>query len=219
MALSLRRAFPELRQMMRWLDEPLMSTHRFPSIFGSSLLHQPNVDFRETKKNYVIEAELPGAKKEDIQIECMDHRTLVIQGRIGGARHSGEEGEGEAMASGDQGGEQQKIDHPSKLNIDESDGVVPTNAEKAERNQASKLMRQSMTGEVQHKGEEGNDGGVPSTLWHSERFTGVFHRSFTFPEPFDPQKIQASYKQGLLSILVPKAERKGIRVNIDVDKE
>lgn len=40
----------------------------------------------------------------------------------------------------------------------------------------------------------------------SERYYGAFHRSFTLPAGIDAQKVNATYKDGVLEILLPKKE-------------
>lgn len=43
--------------------------------------------------------------------------------------------------------------------------------------------------------------------WHRvERIYGNFSRSFTLPRTVDPEKISASYREGILEIEVPKRE-------------
>ncbi|KAH0566152.1 hypothetical protein GP486_000455 [Trichoglossum hirsutum] len=41
--------------------------------------------------------------------------------------------------------------------------------------------------------------------WISERSVGEFHRSFSFPTRVDQDAVKASLKDGILSIVVPKA--------------
>jgi HSP20 family protein len=45
-----------------------------------------------------------------------------------------------------------------------------------------------------------------SGAWYSERRYGGFFRSFSLPAGVDAGKIQAHYQDGILRILVPKAE-------------
>lgn len=40
----------------------------------------------------------------------------------------------------------------------------------------------------------------------SERFLGKFQRSFTLPVAVDAAKVQASFKDGILTVTLPKAE-------------
>lgn len=54
--------------------------------------------------------------------------------------------------------------------------------------------------------------------WHRvERIYGAFSRSFTLPRTVDPEKITASYRDGILEIEVPKREEakpKHIRIEV-----
>jgi len=45
-------------------------------------------------------------------------------------------------------------------------------------------------------------------LWVSERSVGEFSRSFSFPERVDQDAVKASFKNGVLSIVVPKVQKK-----------
>ncbi|KAE8334344.1 hypothetical protein BDV24DRAFT_170298 [Aspergillus arachidicola] len=42
-------------------------------------------------------------------------------------------------------------------------------------------------------------------FWVSERSVGEFHRTFTFPSRVDQENVKASLKNGILSLVVPKA--------------
>jgi HSP20 family protein len=42
--------------------------------------------------------------------------------------------------------------------------------------------------------------------YRKERSYGKFHRAFTLPDAVDPNKIEASFKDGVLKISIPKAE-------------
>lgn len=47
--------------------------------------------------------------------------------------------------------------------------------------------------------------------WLSERSYGEFSRVFSFPTPVDQDSVQAKFRDGVLDIKVPKAEKKGGR--------
>src|SRR5439155_4248421 len=52
----------------------------------------------------------------------------------------------------------------------------------------------------------------------SERYTGKFRRSITLPARVDPNKVSATYRDGILTVTLPKAEEakpKKIQVNAD----
>jgi len=46
---------------------------------------------------------------------------------------------------------------------------------------------------------------------------GNFSRSFSLPENVDAAKIQASYNNGILEILIPKDEKKALKTSITVN--
>ena len=53
---------------------------------------------------------------------------------------------------------------------------------------------------------------------HTERFHGSFARSFTLPDAVRAEEIDASYRDGVLSLTIPKAEsEKPKSINIRVD--
>jgi HSP20 family protein len=65
------------------------------------------------------------------------------------------------------------------------------------------------------KQEERKDGDGKST-WHlTERRYGRFSRSFVLPRDVDQEGIQASFENGILTVMIPKSER-ARRRRIDV---
>ena len=95
----------------------------------------PSIDLYEDKDNLLVKAELPGMKKEDIDIQL--HEGLLT---ISGERK-----------------EEKKV-------------------EEAE-------------------------------MYRSERFVGRFHRTFSLPTEVQADKITAAYKDGLLTVVLPKSEK------------
>ena len=95
---------------------------------------EPTLDVYEDKDKITVRAELPGMKKEDIEISLQGD-TLTIAG---------------------------------------------------ERKQ-------------EEKREEGE-------MYRSEIYFGRFQRSITLPARVDPNKIQAVYKDGILTVTLPKSE-------------
>ena len=71
----------------------------------------------------------------------------------------------------------------------------------------------TLKGERQFESEENRD-----SYYRVERSYGTFVRSFTLPRTVDPEGISASYRNGLLEIVVPKREdAKPRRIKIGVE--
>lgn len=133
-------------QLVRW--EPLTNFNNLHSLFNelfdekidrssaqpSITKWYPAVDVLESKDAYLIRAELPGAKKEDIKVEVKDGK-LVLSG-------------------------ERKAEKPAEG--------------------------------VEYR--------------HTERVATSFWRSFSLPETAKPEGIEATYKDGILEVRVPKAE-------------
>lgn len=94
----------------------------------------PSMDVLEDKNNYHVRLELPGLKKEDIEIAI-------------------------------------------------NEGVLNISGER--------------------KREAGKEG---SEIFRSERFFGRFNRSVSLPKPVNPDQVQATYKDGLLTVTLAKTE-------------
>lgn len=51
----------------------------------------------------------------------------------------------------------------------------------------------------------------------SERYYGAFHRTFSLPEGIDAAKVNATYKDGVLDVILPKKEgAKPKQIKVDV---
>ena len=105
----------------------------------------PALDVFEEKDNLIVKAELPGMKKDDIEISLHDG-SLSISG-----------------------------ERKSQTTSDDSE------------------------------------------VYRSERFFGRFQRTVTLPTPVDAEKVKAQYKDGILTVTLPKTEEakpKQIDVNV-----
>lgn len=68
----------------------------------------------------------------------------------------------------------------------------------------------SISGEKKHE-EEKKD----KNYYHIERSYGSFRRDITLPSDVDPAKVDAAYKDGILSITLPKSEKaKAVKVKV-----
>jgi len=73
----------------------------------------------------------------------------------------------------------------------------------------------TITGEIKGSADVSEDGWI-----RQERRTGKFQRSFTLPVSLDPTKVEASFENGVLNLVLPKAENtkpRTIKVNAKVN--
>jgi HSP20 family molecular chaperone IbpA len=176
--MSLFRTIPtpgDFSPIFRLLDD--YDAHRSTRGQASSSLRAfaPRFDVRESKEAYHLDGELPGISQKDIEIEFSDPQTLVIKGRVEREYHSPEAGEGE------QEGQQQ-----SQAEGNKPEGEGSTEVAKTGDKQVAKQSNQ-------HR------------FWVSERSVGEFNRTFTFPTRVDQDNVKANLKNGILSVVVPKA--------------
>jgi HSP20 family protein len=112
--------------------------------FGTKDSFVPSLDVQETESNYVVHADVPGIKKEDIKVEAKE-------------------------------------------------GVL------------------NITGERKYEHSENKEG-----KFFQERSFGKFSRSIRLPLDANFESIGASYKDGVLTIQVPKlAEKKAQEVKVE----
>jgi len=61
----------------------------------------------------------------------------------------------------------------------------------------------TISGEKKHEREEGKEGSEYHLL---ERRYGRFERSFSLPRTVDPEKVDATFSNGMLTVTLPKVE-------------
>lgn len=93
--MSITRVLNEFRPLLRIFDEPLTRSpalwnNNFPARsflddpFIRSMLSRPAVDVTEQDDKYVIEADLPGMKKDNVKVRIGDEgRSITIEGKTG----------------------------------------------------------------------------------------------------------------------------------------
>ncbi|KAF3032855.1 hypothetical protein E8E12_002220 [Didymella heteroderae] len=185
------RLFDEYdRQAFRDVDRQFQSIRSFT----------PKFDVKETKEAYELHGELPGVDQKNINIEWTDNNTLQISGK-----HEYVREEGQRLAAIEGNGEQKQLD--SGRDEKHQPTVEDESAESS--NKDAQVAKQSQQQEVaKHEPKH--------RYWVSERSVGSFHRSFAFPARVDQDAVKASLKNGILSIVVPKASAPQSRkVNIE----
>lgn len=161
----------------------------------------PKFDVKENKDSYELHGELPGIEQKNINIEFTDAQTLTIKGRT---EHHREEG---TRPSGlIEGGKQQgQIEGESNGNYHK-----PSVEDEAQMSGANPDAQKETQVQKSEKKEDG------SRYWVSERSVGEFARTFSFPSRVDQENVKASLKDGILSIVVPKAQAPtSKRINIE----
>ncbi len=122
------------------------SFSRLPQRFISEESFAPAIDLYEDENEYVVEAELPGLKQDEIKVSVEDD-ILTISG---------------------------------------------------EKKREKEVKEEN--------------------LYRSERFYGKFERQIVLPQNTDKENIKASYKNGVLKVVIPKKEEaKPKKVDIKVE--
>lgn len=123
------------REMDRIFNELIPFSWRFEDSEAALSTWTPTTDMYETDGEYIVEVELPGLTKKDIQINCQDNILSI---------------EGERK-------QETKEEHPGYL--------------------------------------------------RSERSYGSFKRSIMLPASIIEDKVKATFKEGVLRVTIPKAEK------------
>lgn len=153
----------------------------------------PKFDIYETETAYVVEGDLPGLEKQNLDIEFTDHLTLLIKGHI-------EKSYTNTTASSESS---TTIATPS-----ESRSSSPTRSLKAtvededEDEDESSPKPVKTTKETPVAIETKNE--PRPRQWVSERTVGEFQRTFRFPAGIDQDAVTAGLENGVLKIVVPK---------------
>jgi len=185
---------------------------------------QPRFGVSEKEDAYHLQGELPGIDQQDINIEFKDENTLVVSGRTvrehkgkGKAEESAPAAdaaaaeEAESATAKDDASETGSNYHKPTVE-DEFVEVPKAGAEDAQESSAPATdeVAAAKAAEAPAKADP------QSRYWVNERSVGQFHRSFTFPGHIDQDAVTASLKNGILSIVVPKAAQKEPRkINIE----
>ncbi|KAI9705776.1 MAG: hypothetical protein M1820_005024 [Bogoriella megaspora] len=155
----------------------------------------PKFDIREVNDGFELQGELPGIAQKDINIEFTDANTLTISGRT---ERTYEEGSKPTAAI--EAAPEQASPSPKATVEDEAESST---AQSTTDNQITPAA--SETQEVQKQDAEKH------RYWISERSVGQFSRSFSFPGRVDHENVKASLKDGILNVVVPKAQAPATR--------
>jgi len=184
-----------LTPLFRLLDEygDYQSSHR-PHYHRNAVARSfaPKFDVKELSDSYELHGELPGIEQKDVNIEFTDFATLTVRGKSERSYSSGTPPAGVVEGPISQGtieNGQQTNGHKEHQASVEDEPETPSNQ-----------MTKAAPATAQPKEPE-------AKFWVSERSVGEFSRSFSFPERIDQDLVRASMKNGILSIVVPKAKK------------
>lgn len=198
-----------------------------PETFGIRLQQTrpftPRFDVQEVPSAYELHGELPGIKQEDIDIQFVDANTLVIKGKTAreSTRTNHMDTKGKAIEDistpqsivADNASETSSNFHKASVEDEyvdagaEREGSAATTATEGAPTPAS-----SNATEVAPAPKEEEPG---NKYWVSERSVGEFQRTFSFPGKVDQEAVKASLRNGILSIVVPKAAKQEKKIAIE----
>jgi len=157
---------------------------------GSNIMKSfnPKFDVKEIAEAYELHGELPGIDQKDVHIEFVDGQTLQVKGHVERSYQKGTPPSAAIEGSKTAAIEDKKYHahQPTVEDEDAAEGGVSTEV------QVAKSVKPAEP-EVKY--------------WVSERSIGEFSRSFTFPITVDQNAVKASMKNGILSVVVPKAKK------------
>lgn len=205
-------AFRDMQRAMTAFDQSFYNTARrsvvgSPSsllnqnIFNNNLFRYPAADMAETADAYELSAELPGYDKKNIKIELADSRTLVLSGSVNEQR--------EAASKATDAVKNEAVKDEAVKDETVKDETV--------KDEATKVEAAAPEGQVVKKDENAEQViKQEPQYWVKERVSGSFSRSFSFPEPINPDTIKASFENGVLKVTIPKsAEKQAKKISIE----
>ncbi|KAL8730456.1 MAG: hypothetical protein Q9166_004094 [cf. Caloplaca sp. 2 TL-2023] len=180
----------------------------------------PRFDVREMGTAYHLDLELPGTNQEDINIEFVDANTLVIKGKTERASTQSNavdvKGKGIEGASSpktitaDNASETSSNYHKATVEDEYVDAGAEREGSATTATEGAPTLAATKATEVAAAPQQ-----PQSRYWVSERSVGEFQRTFSFPGKVDQEAVKASLKNGILSIVVPKAARQERKIAIE----
>ncbi|KAB8345918.1 hypothetical protein FH972_022972 [Carpinus fangiana] len=161
------------------------------SPYSSPTHFRPKFDIAETETAYELFGDLPGVAQQDLSVEFPDAQTLTVSGKV--VRRTPKSDGTKASATDD-----------DTASVKERQASVEDDDEFMQVEKASE--QEQTTEQPQPKPE------TPKFKFHAlERKLGQFSRTFTFPSPVDTDSVTASLRDGVLSLVVPKSTKAGVK--------
>jgi len=196
--------------LFRLLDEygDYQSSHRSPQHHrngAATRTFAPKFDVKEVADAYELHGELPGIEQKDVDIEFTDYATLTVRGKSERSYTAGTPPPGliepiAAAATQPALKNGAPNDHHATVE-DEPEPGTPTTSASTSTSPSQQVVKHFAKTSKEPEGK----------YWISERSVGEFARSFSFPERVDQDQVRASMKNGILSVIVPKAKKQDKR--------
>lgn len=204
-----RHLLHDIRPLFRVLEEPFsrsagcysLPTH---TLFGDPFFQpsnslRPSIDVTEEGANYVVEADLPGVKKENVEVRIGDGgRSLTIEGKLFRRRNGA--------------GDVEKAEETPVASVTATESPGPVGEGMSVQHTMlafNKNLRPSNVGtDVMTKAEQ------TVTPVSRERqgpvitSTSSFSRTVWLPRVVDGSNVTAKLNDGVLTLTIPKADDK-----------
>lgn len=144
----------------------------------------PSFDARELNDAFYLDGELPGADQNNIEIEFSDPNTLVIKGQVD--RNYNNTDSDHQMGDQEASETSSNRSYQATVEDEDDDKTTKSTAAPVEKTVTDKKQQPAYKYRV------------------SERSVGEFHRVFTFPTRVDQDAVKATFRNGILSLVIPK---------------
>ncbi|KAH6981737.1 heat shock protein 30 [Ilyonectria sp. MPI-CAGE-AT-0026] len=170
---------------------------------------QPKFDIRETQQAYELHGEFPGVNMDNVNVIFTDPQTILISGKKERALAAGatptviaEDTSSDTVSDIDE----KRSSYQATVEDEEFESISYDGEEAPE--QAEKTAAEVVEPKKAEKTETTEPKPTENAKWWlTERTVGQFSRSFNFHNRVEHDAATANFKDGILSIIVPKAEK------------
>ena len=200
----------EVAPLFSLFDETLNELQRASRVARRQF--NPRFDLKETKEAYSLEGELPGIDQKNLNIEFTDEHTLTIKGNT--ERHTESGRRPQALEAGEKAAVEEAPATSESSSVKSHQATVED--EEHANSSAAAAEKSAEAAAPTPAPAEQQPAKTEQQCWISERHVGEFTRSFNFPQRVNQDTVKASLKNGILSIVVPKAAvPESRRINIE----
>lgn len=170
---------------------------------------QPKFDIRETQQAYELHGEFPGVNMDNVNVIFTDPQTILISGKKERAFTAGatptaiaEDTSSDTVSDIDE----KRSSYQATVEDEEFESISYDGEEAPE--QAEKTAHEVVEPKKAEKTETTEPKPTDNAKWWlTERPVGQFSRSFNFHNRVEHDAATANFKDGILSIIVPKSEK------------